>query len=526
MQKLLRQYPKQNYYLSRLPENAMENILIKNKIKKLPTGMTAFIESNSIKEIGLSIYGENDKFKKCLITEYFSRPLTALYAIEKLNMPVKKSLIIHIIGASKNDLLYNSYWEILLHWLIDLKEIKIHFFGPKFDGNYCINNELCNSCKAMDKKSFQIYCYSMNYHESLNNKSIVTKPDIIFGFNLNLHESDYGIYECKWKETFCVLKNYINIPFIMTSETERRGQKDHEKLCSFLEKSVIYDFFQENPFASSIMMRDFETEQLKNPNKFILIYKQFYKTPNKSAISLETKNESIKQESEILNKNLITKNATQILTVGELEKIHEKQMEEEKVTMEKFNESLMQTEINSEHLIKKTKQINEQIENLPKSQIEIEMKKSQETNEKLNIKLSENKLKSHVITKKEEEKKDDLKNFKTDAFIEEKKNLSENSLEKLNTSTTKTISMDSLMNTIEELNQSSYIQRKEEAKRQVEFLKESFIFIHEETLKMKQENLRLREENKLLIDIRSEIEETLKKLLEKKNCQTCDNCQK
>lgn len=52
---------------------------------------------------------------KVLISEFMTKPLSFIYALEKLNFHVTKTLIVHIIGATDPEILEVNYWEFVLY---------------------------------------------------------------------------------------------------------------------------------------------------------------------------------------------------------------------------------------------------------------------------------------------------------------------------------------------------------------------------------------------------------------------------
>ena len=235
-------------------------------------------------------------FHKILISDALSLPLTALYALQKLNLS-KKKLKIHILGAIHSEIVEEGLW-IMLNWLTGLKKLELTFFNTDISTlpiKYT-TDLLFPDLSFFGEKGFVVSAHSIRYDHYCKLGS-VEKPHIILGYNLNIHEIDYGISEYNWKDIILAVKK-MNVPFVMTSGSEEKAKRDHRKLCSFLGEKVEFSTCEENPFASLFPERDFELEGLCYRNKFITIYPELVKKAvNKSAIS---NFESIKRTTDII----------------------------------------------------------------------------------------------------------------------------------------------------------------------------------------------------------------------------------
>lgn len=287
---LIKPHPSPKIIVDSMTKISMKTIPVQRKTKKLPPSMKEFISSYI--KLSKEYIGASGKYRVHITTEFFSRPLTLLYAIQKLNLTSAAHLIIHVIGSTNEEFRFVDYWEVILHWLPNLKQIKVNFVGPEINSITATGILPCKSCESMGKQICIVTKDPTKYHEYYESDRF-SKPDLIIGYNLNLHESELGISECTWKETIMTLKK-LEAPFILTAETKERAQKDHKRFSSLLEKPASYECFEENPFASLIIERDFETEELKCPNKYIIIYKGLY---DESAESDKVKVTSVKKTS-------------------------------------------------------------------------------------------------------------------------------------------------------------------------------------------------------------------------------------
>lgn len=122
----------------------------------------------------------------------------------------------------------------------------------------------------LHEKSVDVKKIQSRYEEYCESDSFV-KPNIIFGFNLCIHESDLKVFECIWMKTVLALAK-LETPFVMTAGTKDRARKDHKTLRSLSETPLNPTMCEQNPFASLVPERDFETEGLQHSNNYIIIY--------------------------------------------------------------------------------------------------------------------------------------------------------------------------------------------------------------------------------------------------------------
>ncbi|XP_033218493.1 uncharacterized protein LOC117173954 [Belonocnema kinseyi] len=215
-------------------------------------------------------------FDKILISDALSMPLTALYALQKLKLSSKKNLNVHILGAIHREVVEEGFW-IILNWFRGLKKLELTFFDSDISTkslNYT-TDLLFHDHSFFGEKGFEVATHMARYDNYCRLGSI-EKPHFIIGYNLNVHEIDYGFSDCSWEDIILTVKK-MNVPFVMTSGSEERARKDHRKLSSFLGKTVEFFSSAENPFASLLPERDFESEGLSYQNKFITIYNDLNK---------------------------------------------------------------------------------------------------------------------------------------------------------------------------------------------------------------------------------------------------------
>ena len=204
------------------------------------------------------------------VTEYLTRPLTFLYAIEKLNKSTLSRINIHLIGANEIETKTLMLWEILLHYIKSLKQLRIILIGPEL----CYKSyqmDLCDECTA-DNKKILVYTADTLYSDYATASKYFVKPDYIIGYNLGIHEcEDFSSVNDTWAPSVVALRNQ-DCPFIMTSYTLKESEAEQKRVKEILGERVEFFHSWKNPFASWRPYRDFETEDFFYANQYITIY--------------------------------------------------------------------------------------------------------------------------------------------------------------------------------------------------------------------------------------------------------------
>ncbi|XP_033230517.1 uncharacterized protein LOC117181699 [Belonocnema kinseyi] len=218
---------------------------------------------------------KNLNYNRVVIGELLTKPLTLLYAIQKLMIPKfrnerdienNSTLVVHVIGSKNAANVYYEFWGVFFNWMENLKTLNISFVGPE-----TTNLNLNRTFPEVKEKNLSIKSYPLDYEQFVQS-SIFVKPDIVVGYNLDIHECE--IEKCSCRENILTIRK-LNVPFVMTSGSKERAEKDHERVSKLLESSVVYDFCDLNPFVSLVPERDFETEGLRFSNKYLLMYCNF-----------------------------------------------------------------------------------------------------------------------------------------------------------------------------------------------------------------------------------------------------------
>ncbi|XP_051160558.1 centromere-associated protein E-like [Leptopilina boulardi] len=231
-----------------------------------------------------------------LLSDYLSRTLTFLYCAECLMDPCyfeNDSLVIHVIGATMREKYEAVFWKFILYWFDHMKNLKIIFIGPEVETKIPPTQQTLlvrfdfSSIAYMRYQNLEIKSYTMKYEDYYRHQEFIV-PDIVIGFNLNIHESDANT----WDEAAKCLTD-INCYFIMTAKSKARSFKDDNSMEAILDKIDYYTLNYGNglnPYASLIPERDYETEGLCYSNKaitFCTMFEKRYRPSGKSLAELK-----------------------------------------------------------------------------------------------------------------------------------------------------------------------------------------------------------------------------------------------
>ncbi|EFN86871.1 hypothetical protein EAI_01799 [Harpegnathos saltator] len=103
-------------------------------------------------------------------TDFVSTPLTVYYGIidAKISIPklYEDQCFVHVITSSYLDAEYAAAWELLLHGLLDIKQLTVVLIGLEFKSeSSCF--DLCYKCND-HKRSLKLEFSPMLYHEYIN----------------------------------------------------------------------------------------------------------------------------------------------------------------------------------------------------------------------------------------------------------------------------------------------------------------------------------------------------------------------
>ncbi|XP_033225118.1 uncharacterized protein LOC117178029 [Belonocnema kinseyi] len=166
---------------------------------KLPNSIESFMDKYlEMKSQTAQIDVPN--FHNLHFSDLITRPLTSLYALEQLG-PLNNfddgKLVIHVIGSTDFELATQTPWSFISMWLRHfLKSLKVVSIGPELTlTEMAYNFGTGIRFPLNEDKSFRAESSATRYDGYLRDNDSV-KPNIIIGFNLDLHEREYGIATC------------------------------------------------------------------------------------------------------------------------------------------------------------------------------------------------------------------------------------------------------------------------------------------------------------------------------------------
>lgn len=244
--------------------------LYHTKHVNLPQDMKYFIEDYIKTRNDLHLSMEEETM---INAEYLTRPLTFLYAGEKLGYFLReKNIVIHVIAANAVEIDGIELWEILLHWLSSIRVATIVLIGPELSpGSILIN--LCKNC-LYSSKQLVIQMQDMLYENYVDSDSYI-KPNFIIGYNVGIHECEnFESENYTWTRSLQMITKQ-NCPLILTSYTLPEAEKEQIRLETILDRDVKCTYFEQNPYSSLRPYRDFETGEVYYQNQYIIIYQNF-----------------------------------------------------------------------------------------------------------------------------------------------------------------------------------------------------------------------------------------------------------
>ncbi|XP_033218424.1 uncharacterized protein LOC117173888 [Belonocnema kinseyi] len=196
---------------------------------------------------------------------YFTKSLTLFNALQKLNYNPRLKMVVYIV-AQFTPFHVSVYWEVLLHLLPKLINLKIILFEPPEDLKYTIN--VCEKCRSK-KKTLTLEFVSTSFVEYVKSKSH-TKADFVALYNYDpLQEENLFVNtSCKVVKNF----DFITCPLLLTTVTEKKAMAASERLRSNLKNCEIC-YAGKNDFAPIKPEVDWETEGISIPNQFLMVMK-------------------------------------------------------------------------------------------------------------------------------------------------------------------------------------------------------------------------------------------------------------
>ncbi|XP_051157737.1 uncharacterized protein LOC127279435 isoform X1 [Leptopilina boulardi] len=243
-----------------LREDFAVNIFNGN-VENFPKSMTEFMDLHcTFKIFDLKTLF----FQNLFYSDYLTNSMTLCYILKKLNLPIENSEIhIHFIVENLEDISKHHYWELIIHWLSHIINLKIVFFisGIKI-ANFPL--EICEICKQNEKSIVLEFC-ELNYKDYLKTDQFI-KPAIVVGLNFDKS------FLKNIGHLFFNLKK-INCPFIITALCLMDGCTNLEMLRELFKINGL--FLERNPFSSSRYIRQInELNGVAVSNKYIIYLKE------------------------------------------------------------------------------------------------------------------------------------------------------------------------------------------------------------------------------------------------------------
>ncbi|XP_043478073.1 uncharacterized protein LOC122508661 isoform X2 [Leptopilina heterotoma] len=234
----------------------LEEIFIDEMFNENLSGMTLL---NAPSDNRMTVKGDFTT-KKLFTSNFLSSPITLIYALEKMNVPIKSSMTIHVIGEKPEDFEKKFLWTFLFFNVEKLASLKLIFIDSEFIDfpEIPINNF------SEMKINLKIEGHAVNYEKYSSSEKFI-KPDIIFGCNLEKKSTKSEIFS---EKAILGLKK-LQVPLILTAGTKERAEKIHR---IFSANNLNYKFFEENPFVSLLPERDFETKGVLYSNEYLFGY--------------------------------------------------------------------------------------------------------------------------------------------------------------------------------------------------------------------------------------------------------------
>ncbi|VDB87241.1 unnamed protein product [Peniophora sp. CBMAI 1063] len=156
-------------------------------------------------------------------------PLTIATALEHAypDMPKRKSICVHLVGADMFERLNMAMFENVLHYFPRLRTLKVCFVGPgpAVDNQYDSKNKACEACKAEGRAREMVF-YRSNYHDCPWSKAGNSyAPDLVVGFNTGMSEMAVSA----WKQTLDLILD-LGVPAVFTAYSKGEVANEEKML--------------------------------------------------------------------------------------------------------------------------------------------------------------------------------------------------------------------------------------------------------------------------------------------------------
>ncbi|XP_033209462.1 uncharacterized protein LOC117168149 [Belonocnema kinseyi] len=192
------------------------------------------------------------------VSQFFTRPLSLLFAMDFLRLNNRPNMTIHVISFNRLDERHLKEWELILHWLPNLINLRVVFVGLELFAQKK-QIDICRLCSNV-AKTLTIESYDMFYKDYFESEHFL-RPDIF---------ADFDNVVCTfpaWKESLIILDK-IDCPVVLAASTET----DVMNCYSSLEMFQISGNWNENAFASLLPRRGYFVDEVFYDNAYIGIF--------------------------------------------------------------------------------------------------------------------------------------------------------------------------------------------------------------------------------------------------------------
>lgn len=230
------------------------------------SNMEEFIELH----VRLRRYDDKTCMRLPTLAEYFysdysSGPLTLYFGMKNVNLLDNLMVcdyVVHIIAANHLDREYLPAWELLLHLLRCIKNLKIILIGPGLLEE-SDSVKICYHCEYQQKQKLTFKCYQKLYHNYVRSDSYM-RPNIII-----MYQADLSDWEAL-SESILKLKDQKR-PLLLTASSKHKSIQNINKIEEVLGSPVNLLYNDENKFASLKPYRDLKNENVAYRNEYLAI---------------------------------------------------------------------------------------------------------------------------------------------------------------------------------------------------------------------------------------------------------------
>lgn len=208
---------------------------------------------------------------KIHISFYLSAPLSIFNAIQKMNLDIGSTLVLHLIDSPlfPND---SKPWEIILHLLPTLQDLKIVLINSEFCPcctSYRMEITLCKVCKFRNK-TVVVDFVNLSSYVDYKNYRYYQETDVLVNFDLTITcrrvESKKGVEsDLEWKKLSC--------PIVFSSSSEIEESLIASTFQSNSEYSQVY-YSGQNNFQSLKFSRNIKSACVDLKNQFMIIFQR------------------------------------------------------------------------------------------------------------------------------------------------------------------------------------------------------------------------------------------------------------